>query len=538
MLTWGAWVTAEWAFLIAVSVLAFDVGGPAAVGVVGAVRVLPAAVLGGAVAMVSDRLPRPLVLAAVHASWCVVALAMTWLAAVDAPMLVLVVVVGLGSATSAVFKPCVSALIPQMVDNPRHLIVSNSAYSTVEAGGTVLGPVACGALLAVTGPPGVFLALAVIFAVGAAAAATMRTPFQPSRRTTTTRRRALTESLRGVRILTAPGISTAFALFMLQTMMRGLLNVFVIVLAATRFGGGDALAGSLFAAIGIGGLLGSVAALSGGGTQRSAGLLTIGIAMWGLPVAVIGLLLDPTVAWWALAALGLGNALLDIYGFSLLNRLIPDHVAGRAWGAFHSTAAAMVALGSLTAPLLISAAGLSWAMVISGTALTLAALVGWPKFRALTAGLEGDPAAVELLRQVPLFAPLSAIAVERLARTTREVHVSPGVEVVRQGEIGDLYFVVAEGDLSVRQDGREIRRLGATDSFGEIALLQAVPRTATVVSDGDSRLLSLDAESFVAAVTGHRDSERVAHGAVTELLADDARQRRAQDDDPQGSVQS
>ena len=82
--------------------------------------------------------------------------------------------------------------------------------------------------------------------------------------------------------------------------------------------------------------------------------LALGLCLWGLPVVVIGLWTGPTVAWFALLALGLGNALLDVFGFSLLNRLFPDHLAGRAWGALHAgAAAAAVALGSLAAPLLV-----------------------------------------------------------------------------------------------------------------------------------------------------------------------------------------
>ncbi|MDQ3714565.1 MAG: MFS transporter, partial [Actinomycetota bacterium] len=222
VLTFGAWITAQLAFLIVVSVLAYDKGGAAAVGLTGAVRVLPAAVLGPLVAVALDRLPRPRVLAGVHLSWLLVALATAWLAATDAPLGSLLVVLGLGSVTLSVFKPYVNAMIPQVVTSPSQLIVANSACSTIDAVGTVLGPVLTGLVLATFDPAVALLVLAFIFALGAAAASGIQTEFQPPRRGSAGSRSVLLEPLRGFQVLVAqPGTRTVYGLFMLQTMMRG-----------------------------------------------------------------------------------------------------------------------------------------------------------------------------------------------------------------------------------------------------------------------------------------------------------------------------
>ena len=524
MLTWGAWITAEWAFLILVSVLAFDRGGAAAVGLTGAVRVLPAAVFGPLAALLSDRLPRPRVLAAVHLSWLVIALATAWLVAVDAPLAVVLIVLGLGSVAFSLFRPCVNAMIPQVVHSPSQLIVANSAISTVEAAGTVLGPVLSGVLLAVVDPVAAFLAVALIFAFGALAVVGIRTPFQPARRSPAATRRVLLEPFRGFEVLVAErGIRAVFGLFMLQTTMRGLLNVFVVVLALSSFEGGAGQTGSLFAAVGVGGLLGAVVTLGGGAVHRSALWFALGVFLWGLSVAVIGGWPEPVVAWCALAVLGLGNAVADIYGFSLLNRLIPDHVAGRAWGAFHSAAEGVIAVGSVGAPLLIALVGLSWAMGITGGLLALSPLLLLRQLRSVDASAAASPEAVRLLGQVPTFAPMTGIGLERLARSAHEVSFLDAEAVVGEGEVGELFYVVVEGELAVRQAGRERRRLGPGDAFGEIALLNAVPRTASVVSVGPSRLLSIDGDSFVAAVTGHRLAEQLAYDAAYDLLQGDKR---------------
>ena len=524
LFSWGAWVTTDWAFLITVSVMALELGGAAAVGLVGAVRVLPSALLSGVIAGLSDRLPRPVLLAFVHGSWCVIALGMAWIAVAEAPIVVLLIVIGIGSATSALLKPCQHSLLPQLVHSPSQLIIANSAYATIEGLGTVLGPALCALVLAGFGPPTVFVVLAAIYAAAAVMSGLIKTPFRPARRITPGAGQAggrARDALEGLRMLSRPGTRTVWVLFMFQTTMRGFLNVFVILLATSGPNGNEARAGTLFAAIGVGGLVGAVAGLGGGARRSATAGFAFGIGLWGLPILIIGIWPQPGIAWVALAVLGLGNALEDIFGFSLFNRLFPDHVAGRAWGTYYSFHAATVALGSLAAPLLVAATSLSWAMVITGAVVMLAPVVLWRSLRAVGAMVSGRSEHVDLLQSVALFAPLSLIAIERLARSAQEGQAEPGTTIVREHDLGAEFYIVAEGELSVRQGDTEIRRLGPGDSFGEIALLEASPRTATVLAEQPSRLLTLDSDSFIAAVTGHRVTDDLARSRVSGYLIDD-----------------
>ncbi len=320
------------------------------------------------------------------------------------------------------------------------------------------------------------------------------------------------------------------ALFWMQTTMRGLVNVFVILVATAGVGGSDARAGTLFAAIGVGGLVGAAFGLGSGSGRAGTGRFAAGVCLWGLPVLVIGIWTEFSVALVALIVLGVGNAIQDVYGFSLVNRLVPDHLAGRAWGAYYAVQAATVALGSVAAPLLVSLVGLSWAMIVTGAALALAPVVLWPKLRAVEALAGGRSEHVALVREVALFAPLSMIAVERLARAAQEHLVEPGAVVVGQGEPADGFYVVVEGDFSVHRDGAPVRRLGRAASFGEIGLLDDVPRTASVVAESAGRLLRLDGEAFVAAVTGHRPTDDVARMTMGHYRDED--RVRGRPDDP------
>lgn len=223
----------------------------------------------------------------------------------------------------------------------------------------------------------------------------------------------------------------------------------------------------------------------------------------------------------SLALLGFGNALLDVSGYTLVNRLVPDHLAGRAWGAFNALAAAVVALGSLLAPPLVAALGLGGAMVLTGAVLALAPVLTWRRLSRLDALAGGRTEDVELLRRVPLFAALSLVGVERLARSAQVRRVDPGTDVVRQGEPAAEFYVLASGAAVVVRDGREVRRLGAGEAFGEIALLEPGPRTATVTTLTPARLLVLDRDGFVGAVTGHRPTDDLARARLASLHAAD-----------------
>ena len=122
---------------------------------------------------------------------------------------------------------------------------------------------------------------------------------------------------------------------------------------------------------------------------------------------------------------------------------------------------------------------------------TLTPLLLWRQLRSVDASASASPEIVGLLRAVPVFAPMTGIGLERLARSAHSVSRHDTEPVVRQGEVGDLFYVVVEGEVVICQEGRERRRLGPGDAFGEIAMLKAVPRIASVISVGASKLLSI-----------------------------------------------
>jgi MFS family permease len=221
----------------------------------------------------------------------------------------------------------------------------------------------------------------------------------------------------------------------------------------------------------------------------------------------------------ALVVVGIANSVLDVTGITLLQRLTPNESRVAVFGLFDSVANGGVALGGILAPVLVDAVGIRAALLVAAAVLPLTAIVSWPLLRRVDEGGPGGARQGELIRGDPLFAPLSLATVEHLAATLRPVRFDDSSYLMRQGEPGDEYVLVDTGTIDVEVDGVLVDRLGAGAGVGEIALLRAVPRTASVRAVGPVDAFSLDRASFLEAVTGHRIAAAVADDRVRERLA-------------------
>ena len=186
-----------------------------------------------------------------------------------------------------------------------------------------------------------------------------------------------------------------------------------------------------------------------------------------------------------------------------------------------TTILASIAAGAALAAPLIDAVDVDGALVAAGAVLPLLLLASWASLARLDAAAESALPArdLALLRGVPMFAPLPAVTIEELARALQPVHVAAGEDIVRQGEPGDRFYVVAAGDVDVLVDGRMVREQGAGESFGEIALLRDEPRTASVRARSDTELRALERAPFLEAVAGHADSTQAAEAVTRARLA-------------------
>ncbi len=519
---WLIGVAAEWAYLVSLLVYAYDVGGVLAVGLVSTLRMLPAAILAPLMTSFTDRLPRGRVLVAVHAGRGVAVALAALAVAADLSVFVIAAAAVAEGTVATLHRPTTMSLLPALARSPEELIASNAVTSTGEAIGLLMGPALGGVLLTIGGPSLGLAAPALAFAAASVTVITVHArsaaPIETARASRSSRVLAGFVALRSY-----PSAGSLVAIFISQTFVRGILTVLLVAASVELLGLGRSGVGYLSSAIGAGGFIGAMVAF-GLVMRRDLALpFSLSLALWGLPIAFIGLVPESILAFAFLGILGMANAVLDVSGFTLLQRSVPNHLRGRVFGALEALVALSVAAGSLIAPVVVSLVELQPAMVGTGLLLPLLALVTNRVVRKADAAAVVPHRELAVLRSVPMFSSLPLTAIEGLAGGMVAVHVAAGVPIVREGETGDDYFVIRTGSAEVLQGARRISVMREGDGFGEIALLRDVPRTATVVALEEVDAYRLPRAVFLEAVTGNAASAEVADRVVRERLATTAR---------------
>jgi hypothetical protein len=436
------------------------------------------------------------------------------------PLWVLALIVVVEAASSALHRPIHMSILPAVARTPEQLVGANVGSSAAEGLGTFVGPAIAGILLVVSGPISAMISVAAMYVLGLVAIATLAVP-AVGREVVTTRQAVGQLSAGFTAVVGRPGLRTILVGLGSQTLVRGVLYVLIVVAAIDLLGMGDAGVGSLTAAIGLGGLIGALLATMLAGRRLVPSFLAA-LAAWGAPIALVGLIIDPTVALVAMAAVGLANAILDVAAFTLLQRLTPNRDRVAVLGLVELVANGGIALGGVLAPPLVAAIGIQSALIATGVFLPIVAVLSIPSLRGMDERGVADPRRVAALRADPLFGPLSLATIEHLAASLRPFDAPGGTVLIRQGERGDEYFLPETGALEIVQDGRVVAHRGWGVGVGEISLLRDVPRTATVTTIGNVRGFALDRAAFLEAVTGHPQGRAAADDRVAERLAADA----------------
>jgi MFS family permease len=504
----------EWGVWIAMLVYAYEQGGATTAGLVAAAQLVPAGLAAPFAAVLADRYApaRVLTLGYVAQALAMGATGAALLA--HGPPLLAYALAAVGATCVTVTRPTQSALVPALARTPDELTATNVVSGWIEALSVLVAPAGAGVLLAVASPGWVFAALAAVVLVAALLVAPLKGP-PPAAEP----RPPLEEALGGFRLLAKePATRTLVALLGGQFIAIGALDVLYVVLAISVLDLGGSGAGYLNAAFGAGGVAGIAVTVALVGRRRLMPALVLGILAWGAAFALLGAWPTTIGALLLLAVAGAGRSLLDVAGRTILQRTAPGDVLSRVFGVLEGLSMAGLALGSLLTPALVSLFGARWAIVGIGALLPLAVLLASRRLLEIDRRAPVPVVEIALLRSLPLFSPLGAPALEGLARELAELRVPAGTAVVREGEPGDRFYVVAEGDLDVSAQGRELRTIGRGEGFGEIALLENVPRTATVTARTDTRLYALDKPSFLASVSSHPRAAGEADRLVRERL--------------------
>ena len=328
------------------------------------------------------------------------------------------------------------------------------------------------------------------------------------------------QSVTGFRTLGGhPGLRLLAGALVILVFFEGTAEVLVVIMAFDLLHLSEDSVGFLNAAWGVGALLGG-AELS---LLLDRGRLAFGLAAGAL---VVGLATALPAAWpVAVAAyagwlcIGLGFTVVEVAAKTLLQRLGDDETLSRVVGSLESARLGAMAVGAISASALATLLGVRGALLALAALLPAFLLLFYARLRAFEVGAPVAEEQFQLLRGNSIFAPLPVATLERISHDLVPVSASAGDELITQGDPGDRFYLIEEGEVEVFEDGRFRRTEGPGESFGEIALLHDVPRTATVRSTTPIRLLALEREQFIGAVTGHRRSSQMAHTVVEDRWA-------------------
>jgi MFS family permease len=525
----------EWSTWVAVIVFAYGRGGAAEAGVVAFVELAPSVVLAPVIAGLGDRFPRAQVLFGSYATQAILMAATAVGLGIAAPALIIYVLATVTATAVASSRPLHASLLPEVVASPDDLTAANVASGMAESAGSLLGPLGAGLLVGLGGPTAVFAVASLGNVVGAVLVA--RLAFAGGRLAPAgvalgaivdvateegSLRDRLAEAAGGVTaILADRRLRSVVAIASWATFLVGALDIFYAVLAIDLLGLGDSGVGFLGAVAGLGGMAGAAMALFLVGRERLGGALAASTLLFGGAIAALWIAPGSLSAVLLLGVAGAGGAMTAVAAQTLIQRLAGDDVMSRVFGVLQGLMMGATALGALAVPILIGLVGERAAFAVAGISLPVAfGLLG----RAILAADRLDPIRaddIRLLRSVPMFAPLSAPILERVAASLIHVELPAGGNVIREGDAGDRFYVVAAGRLEVAVHGHAVGHLGPGDGFGEISLLRGVPRTATVQAATDVVMVAIDSEPFLAALTGQPRSRSIAVGLADQRLAGD-----------------
>jgi MFS family permease len=517
-----AFSISEWAAFIALLVYAFEDGGSLMVGAVSLFQLIPAALLAPVGAALGDRYRRERVLLLAYGTLAATTTIAAAALLLDAPAPLVYASATAAGWTLVLIRPTHASLLPRLARTPQELTSAYAATGLLESLSILVGPLLAGALMSVagetvSGPGLVDAALAACLVGGTVATATIRVRTEPAHEDVADLRAIAGEAAAGVRAVTRDRRSLLLVLTMgLTTLQLGFVDVLIVVLAFDVLRSGDAGVGYLTASIGVGAIVGATIAAAVAMRWRPSRSFRGGISLSGL--SIVGIAAHPGLAGGLLAVGGAGGTLADVNGRVMLQRLMPDKQLSRAFGVLESLYMAGEGIGSFLASVLIATVGAQWTLLVAGLILPLTAILARRGLVALDVGPRIPQEELELLRSTRIFAPLPAAMLERVARNLVPIDAPMGTTVIRQGDVGDRFFVIDQGEVDVSFGGRQVNVLGPGGTFGEIALLRDVPRTATVTAKTDVRLLALDRDEFLRAVTGHEPVGRAVEEQTAERL--------------------
>lgn len=501
----------SWAYNVGLAVYVFDAtGSPGWVAAATLTRFLTSLALSPYAGVVAERYERvKLMVVSDLAAFTAMGL-LAIVTALHGPVILAIVFAGLTSAMTTVYSPAVKATTPSVVGE-EELAAANSLESTVDNLAVIVGP-AIGAGLLLLGPPPIAFAVnAVSFAYSAFVISRLSLRSVPTDVSEGGTAGPVQQVMVGVTsVFHSPTVALLVGFSVLASFVYGTDTVLFVVLSQNFLGTGPNGYGYLLAGLGVGGVVAASAMNRIAASPRLGTLIAAGMAVYCLPTALLAFVHVAPVAFFVQLIRGAGTVVVDVLAVTALQRLVSRELVARVFGAFFAFVLAATCLGTLVAPLLLALVGLKAALLVMGFAIPALVLAAYPRIRAIDSAGLAQLATIEprvaVLQGLDIFAGASRPIFERLALASAEESVEPGAVLIREGEPADDFFVLVSGEVKVSAAGeasraRSLGKLSAPAYFGEIGLLERVPRTATVRATQPCLLYRISGDEFLQSMT-------------------------------------
>jgi MFS family permease len=519
--------TAELGIWIALLIFAYGHGGARATTLMVLVQLIPCILLGPFLGAVADRRAPGRVLCASYGLQAVSMAAVAAAMGFGAPAGVVFALAPLTTLAITITRPAQAALLPAIVATPDQLTAANvmSGWSYGAAG--LAGPAIVGILVAWHGPglavmaTAVMTAMATVLVIGAGgpaggvAHAGSDTTEDRSRIGPTPGRRVLGSINATLRLTIGattgnPAIRLLLILHTYYFALIGAAEVLCVILATSYLHMGPGGAGFLSAALGAGALLAGFATAFLVGRRHLTRTLVTSLGLAVVALALVDTIPRVAPVMLLMGIAGLTGAIFDVTGRTLLQRAAPSDAIASAFSILEMLMNLGLVLGAVLVQIAMGIGGLR-AALFAPAVVGLLLLGGlWRKLQGIDSSATVPQVEIRLLRTLPIFTALPAPTLEGVARELEPMSVSAGTMVIKEGESGDRYYAIASGELAVFRQGRFLQNLSRGDGFGEIALIRAVPRQASVTAVTDASLFALRQDLFIETVTGHHAASSAA----------------------------
>lgn len=516
----------SWAYVVALIAFVYDeTGSPAWVAATSIARLGPQFVLGSFAGVIAERFERTRVMLVSDLGALVSMVGLVVVATTDAPAVIAIALAAVTSAMTIMEEPAVAALVPQVVGED-DLAAANGLFHAIDNLNVIAGPAVGAGLLLVAGTAGTFGVNAVTFAVAALLVTRLRVRSTPTDVTEGGQAGVFAQLSVGVRAISQSRSAVVLVTFSVVAAVVWGIDTVVFPVLGSELGLGANGFGYLLTGLGIGGVLASGFINRVARIPRLGAVIAMAVLAFSIPTIVLPVVDSPSVAFGLQIVRGAGVLVADVLAVTALQRSLPADRISRVFGAFLTLQIGGMVLGALGAPLLLALLSLDGTLLLVGVAGPAVVLASARRLIAV------DREAVQRLAQlgprIHLFEALGIFehapraVLERLASAAREATADSGEVIVREGDTADALYVLVAGDVEVSarhgaSGNRPLAPMAGPAYFGEIGLLEGIPRTATVRALTPSVLYRIEGDAFLEALTATPAATAFVESARTRL---------------------